>query len=250
MKRWIGKIGLTSLWCVIVMGFASPAVAEPLGGVSACALAEGVPAKAHPLRQHPSLRAIFQALDAAGSDQKKNARVLARFEKLLRPIYRDAELVFARPRATSPDRPPRDFEPRPARVFLEKWVFAPNAPMRIGRDRIEPAPGVAAGIMLAACRAGERAEAIALGRRLSGPETTAQRAFAALLLAEDGRAEEARELVPELGDGGFVAPFVAAELSADEVERARLHALAGRHVDTPDQASAHATQGRRFAGSP
>lgn len=230
--------------------FASPVAAKPLGELSACALVEGVPARAHPLRQHRRLRAIFRALDEAAGNRRKNQRVLERMQRFLGPIYREAERVFGPPRPAA-DGTIRDFDPRPARAFLERWVFVANAPLRIGRDRVEPAPGLASGMMLAACRAGERGEAIAIARRLSGDETSAQRAFAGLLLIEDGRHDEARELVAELGEEGFVAPFVAAELATNAAERTRLHALAGRHVSTPDQQSALEVQRRRFAaGSP
>lgn len=246
-------IGFTLLSCAFALAIASPATArapERLGGVSACALIEGVPQSAHPLRKHPALRTIFTALDRAANDPKPNKRVLARIDKLLDPLYLEAERAFARPQPATANGPRREFNPRPARAFLERWVFAPNAPLRIGRDRIEPAPGLASAMLLAACRGGERDRAIALARTLSGPETRAQRAFAALLLVEDDRREEALELLPELGEDGFVAPFIAAELATDDGARQRLHALAARHVETPDQASAIASQARRFEGRP
>jgi hypothetical protein len=71
------------------------------------------------------------------------------------------------------------------------------------------------------------------------------------LLLEAGRGDEARELLPELSEEGFIAPFVAAELAAEEArERERLHALAGRHVQTPDQDAAWRAQARRFEVTP
>ena len=102
-------------------------------------------------------------------------------------------------------------------------------------------------MLLAACRSDQRTRAIAVGRTLSGPEARAQRAFAALLLVEDGRADEARELLWDLGEEGFVAPFVGAELAEDVETRERLHDLAGRHVQSPDQETAWRAQKKRFA---
>lgn len=234
----------TLLCCASALGHASPAAAETLGGVSACALVEGVPGPSHPLRMQPSLRPLFTALDGAANDRKKNQRVLERIEALLRPLYVEAERAFARPPLKDGVAP--EFKPQAARTFLERWVFAPNAPLRIGRDRFEPATGLASAMMLAACRADLRPAAIVIGRSLSGPEAQALRAFTALLLLESDRRDEALELLPELGDEGFLAPFVAAELATDPSERGRLHVLAGRHVQTPDQQSAWQTQARRI----
>lgn len=214
--------------------------------MSACALVEGVPGAAHPLRKHPSLRALLGALEGAGQDRKKNARALERIDKLIVPLLNEAEKVFARPTPTR-DGELSEFKPQPARAFLERWVFAPNAPLRIGRDRLEPVPELASAMMLAACRADLRARAVAIGRSLSGDEGRAQRAFAALLLIEDGRVAEARELAWDLGEEGFIAPFVLAELASDPEDRERLHLIAGRHLQTPDQETAWRTQARRFA---
>lgn len=213
--------------------------------MSTCALIEGVPGAAHPLRRHVALKAWFSTLERAGADRARNAAAFARIGKLLEPVYREAEKVFARP-ATKDGAAP-DFKPQPARAFLERWVFAANAPLRLGRDRFEPTVGLASAMMLAGCRGGDRAGVVALGRRLSGPEAAAQRAFAALLMIEDGRRDEALELLPELGEEGFVAPFVAAELATDATQRARLHEVARRHIQTPDQETAWQTQDRRFA---
>lgn len=217
---------------------------ETLGGVSACALIEGVPGASHPLRMHASLKPLFASLDGAANDRSKNLRVLDRIEGLLTPLYVEAEKAFARPPQKDGVAPP--FKPQAARAFLERWVFAANAPLRVGRDRIEPATGLASAMLLAACRADRRPSAIALGRSLSGPEAASQRAFAAFLLLEANRRDEALELLPELGDEGFLAPYVAAELATTASERERLHDLARRHVQTPDQDTAWHAQVRRF----
>ena len=93
MKTMIGR-GIALLCCAIALGQASPAAAESLGGVAACALIEGVPGAAHPLRKHPALKPLFASLDAAGHDRGKNARVLERLDKLLTPLYLEAERAF------------------------------------------------------------------------------------------------------------------------------------------------------------
>lgn len=243
--------GIALLCCAIALAHASPSTAAEgpaLGGVAACALVEGVPGPAHPLRKHPALKPLFASLDAAGQDRNKNARVLERIEKLLAPLYVEAEKAFARPPIK--DGVAQPFKPQAARDFLEKWVFAANAPLRIGRDRIEPATGLASAMLLAACRADRRPAAIALGRVASGPEAQSQRAFAALLLLEGDRRDEALELLPELGDEGFLAPYVAAELATDATERTRLHDLARRHMQTPDHETAWREQAKRFEGRP
>jgi len=225
-----------------------PAAVESLGGVSACALIEGVPGTSHPLRMQASLKPLFVSLDAAANDRKKNLAVLDRIEKLLKPLYVEAEKAFARPPQKDGAAPA--FKPQAARTFLERWVFAANAPLRVGRDRIEPATGLASAMLLAACRADRRPDAIALGRSLSGPEAQSQRAFTALLLLEAHRRDEALEFIPELGDEGFLAPYVAAEVATDASERERLHDLARRHVQTPDQDTAWHAQARRFDSKP
>ena len=149
----IGR-GMALLCCAFALGHASPGaaadgdpVSPALGGVAACALVEGVPGPAHPLRKHPALKPLFTSLDAAGQDRKKNARVLERMEALLAPLYVEAEKAFARPPIK--DGVAQPFKPQAARAFLEKWVFAANAPLRVGRDRIEPATGLASAMLLA-----------------------------------------------------------------------------------------------------
>lgn len=232
---------------------ATARASTPLFGVSACTLIEGVPAPSHPLRKHPALRSALASLQQAGTDKKKNAAVLGRFDAFLDPLYRQAELAFARPRYDKEKETYEAFSPAPARAYLERWVLAVNAPLKVGLERFEPVSELSAAMTLAACRADHRPRAIALSRVATGPEARSLRAFAALLLLEEARRDEARELVPNseaLGDEGFVAPLVAAELATAPAERARLHEIAGRRIQTPDQETAWRTQARRFAAQP
>jgi hypothetical protein len=185
-------------------------------------------------------------LTAAADDKKKNAAAFAQFEKALTPAWRDAAKTFARPLIDPRTEEAYPFRSAPARAFLETWVFAPIAPLRIGVDRFEPALEVAAMMAFAACRGGLIDEAIAVTRGASGGEAAPLRAFAALLLIEAGRRTEALELVPTLGEAGFLAPWVQVELSDDGNEKRRLHALAGRQTQTPDQQLAWQVQAGRL----
>jgi len=81
------------------------------------------------IKRCSSLRPLFTALEAAANDRKRNQRVLERIEALLRPLYVEAEKAFARPPLKDGVAP--EFKPQAARAFLERWVFAPNAPLRI-----------------------------------------------------------------------------------------------------------------------
>lgn len=225
---------------------AAPPSSAPLGGVSACTLIELVPAPGHPLRRHPALKAGAYTLDKAGDDARRYALALGTFERNLARAFKDATSLFARPTINARTGEPNPFRSEPARFFLERWVFAPNAPLRVGEERFEPAPEVAALMAFAACRAGLPERAIQLTRGLSGDEAAPLRAFAALLLLEAERRDEALELLPTLGERGFLAPWVAAELSPAPDERLRLHALAARQLQTPDQALAHRAQALRF----
>ena len=58
------------------------------------------------------------------------------------------------------------------------------------------------------------------------------------------------ELLPELGDEGFLSPYITAELTTDPAERTRAHDLARRHMQTPDHETAWREQAKRFEGPP
>ncbi len=247
----------TALVCASPMALAEPEPttgpnttatppARPLGGQSACGLIELVPPATHPIRKHPALRRAVTALTAAADNKKKNAEAFAQFAKALAPAWRDAAKAFERPAVDPRTDESYPFKTAPARAFLEAWVFAPIAPLRIGVDRFEPALEVGAMMAMAACRAGLVDEAIAVTRGASGDEAAPLRAFAALLLIEAGRRAEAIELAPTLGEAGFLAPWVRVELTDDPNEKRRLHALAGRQTQTPDQQLAWQIQAGRL----
>ena len=259
VPRWHpGRKSRALVAAILLTAIGSVAHAStPLYGVSACTLVEGVPSPTHPLRKHPALRSALVALQQAGTDKKKNATALGRFDAFLDPLYKQAEVAFARPRYDKDKETYDAFTPGPARAFLERWVLAVNAPLKVGLERFEPVSELTAAMTLAACRADNRSRAIALSRAATGPETRALSAFAALLLLEDRNVDEARELVRRFeggagttGDEGFVAPLVLAELASDGAERARLHEVAGRRIQNPDQEAAWRAQARRFAAEP
>jgi hypothetical protein len=99
----------------------------------------------------------------------------------------EAETVFRVARgADGASKPYNDARRSKARAWLERWVIRPGAPLRVGEFGFEPAPGLRAALMLAACRGGDREAAIAYGRRARGDDEGQARAFAALLLLAGG----------------------------------------------------------------
>ncbi|PKN57649.1 MAG: hypothetical protein CVU56_09930 [Deltaproteobacteria bacterium HGW-Deltaproteobacteria-14] len=224
-------------------GAAAPSPARPLCGVSACALLEGLPGPKDPIREQRAVAGAFRALDRA-RDQKAFAAAHARFERVLAPLFAEAARVF------HPTGEDAEVDPKRAQRFLSRHVFGRDALLRIGDEAFEPRPELAAALALTACRAGDPDAAIAVGRGVGGADTAALRAFSALLLLEAGRRDEALELLPTLGDEGFLAPWIAAELATDADSRRALHTRAARRVVTPDQQTALREQTRRFDAAP
>jgi len=211
----------------------------PLGGLSACELLEGVPAAVDPIRQAEPFVRAFRLLDGAGRDEARNAAALSAFERAVTGLMREAQRVFHPPRGRSVDH-------RQAQRFLSTRVLGKGAVLRVGLERFEVRVGIAAAMALAACRADDRPAAVRAARGTTAAEAGHLKAFAALLLLEDGRPEVASELTAELGDDdGFLAAFVRAELAPEGDARRALRALAARRVVNPDQAHALDAQGRR-----
>lgn len=225
-----------------LFALAVPAEApRPLAGVSGCALVEGAPGEADPIRGAPPVARAFKALDAARGDARRFLAAFARFDKALAPLFREARAAF---------HPEGELDRARARRFLARYVFAKDGVLRVGREGFEPRVEIAAAMAFAACRGGAREAAIAVGRAATGEEGAGLRAFAALLLLEGGDRAEAVELVATLGEGGFLAPWLEAELADDDAERRVAHARAAKRVATPDQATALAEQRRRFGLAP
>lgn len=215
-------------------------------GVSICTLIEGVPGKGHPVRKAPRFSAAFVALDRAGHDRARNARAHQQLVRALEQLWADAERVFKRPPARA-DGSPGTFPNGPAQAFLQAWVLSKHAPLVVGLERFEPSVELAAALAVAGCRADRLDAVLSLTRGLTGTDAGSLRAVAALLLIEDGKLDEARELAATFGEQGFLAMFAAAELEADPDKRRMLHARAGERVSNADQTEAWRRQDRRFA---
>jgi len=213
---------------------------RPLAGLSPCALLEGLPGPKDPIRRQRAVSAAFRALDRARSP-KAFGKAHAAFVRVMAPLFDKAAQIF------HPAGEDAEVEPKRAQRFLSRYAFGQDALLRIGDEAFEPRPEIAAALALSACRAGDHDAAIAVGRSVGGSDTAPLRAFSALLLLEAGRREEAAELLPSLGDEGFLAPWVSAELAPDADTRRRLHGLAARRVVTPDQQVALREQARRMA---
>jgi hypothetical protein len=222
-----------------------------LVGGDPCALVEGVPTSGDPLRKSPRVRSAFAALEQAGAEAKALARAHGKLRAALAGLLGEAETVFRVARgADGASKPYNDARRSKARAWLERWVIRPGAPLRVGEFGFEPAPGLRAALMLAACRGGDREAAIAYGRRARGDDEGQARAFAALLLLAGGRDDEARELRDTLGDRGFLAAFVGAYLATDADAVRRLAATAHRRVTTPAQQDAARAQATRLGVGP
>jgi hypothetical protein len=216
-----------------------------------CALVEGVPGPKDPLRSVGRLRAGFGAMVKAGADARALMGAHRKLEAALAGLLDESERVFrVSVGADGGATPWRDARRKKARAWLERWVSAPGAPLRVGELGFEPVPGLRAALMLTACRGGDREAAIRYGRRARGEDEGHARALAALLLLAAGRAEEAQELRDTLGDGGFLAPFVGAYLAEEVGPRRILAATAKRRVTTPAQEDAARAQASRLRVGP
>lgn len=244
---------LAVVQCTLVAGVARAADATPvldapdavtpgpgsLTNVSVCALLEGVPAAADPARKLKPFAAAFTALDRAGRDPRRAKAAYDAFARPLARILAEAAKVF-HPGGD------REVDPRRAQRYLARYVLGRDAVLRMGDEGFEPRPEIATAMTLAACRARAVDEALGASRGMSGGDNAPLRAFAALLLLDEGRADEARELLPDLGEESFLANWVRAELATDPEARLASHRLAGKHLVTPDQETALKAQKARL----
>lgn len=234
-------LGLT--WPAGASAPAPPPAERPLAGVSPCALVEGLPGPLDPIRRVPALAPALRALDLA-RDPAAFRRAHARLVTPIARLLAEAAVIFhpaGEGAVVDPDR---------AQRFLSRHVLAKDGLLRVGDESFEPRPELAAALAWAACRADLRADALATARRPRGPDGAPLRAFAALLLLEQGERAAAADLAPDLTHEGFLGPYVLAELATDPAERQALHALARRHLVTPDQHTALREQALRFEATP
>lgn len=240
--RWRGWLALALVPCALLAASARAGDEDPSPGaltnVSVCALLEGIPGPEDPVRKLAPFSAAFTALERADHDPRRARAAYDAFARPLAAILREAARVFHPRRG--------EVDPRRAQRYLARYVLGRDAVLRMGAEAFEPRPEIAAAMTLAACRARAVPEALAASRALTGPDNAALRAFAALLLLDQGRADEARELLGELGEEGFLANWVRAELTTDPEARLAAHRLAGRHLVSRDQETALKAQKARL----
>lgn len=213
---------------IAIAGLTAPpsaaATGDLLEGRDICELFDGVPNSTSPLRKAKSVRRAYKTL-ARAKKPADFARAQTQLERAVDGVFQAATRAF-HPKG-------RDVNRRAASAFLKRHVYTRDALVIIGVDRLEPRPEIAASLVYAACRAGNTTQAIAWARRSSGDI----RGVAAALLIADGRAKEASEQLPDLGDG-FISHVARAALTADATKR-RAHLLAARRqAVTPAQLTA------------
>ena len=219
----------------------SPATGAPMAAEWTCALIEGVPEAGAPVR---ATRRIGRLLVDIANPKATPKQLSKRFDALERHIARaltESKRVFH-------DKPRRAWnagDKKRAARFLEKHVLGQRPTLHIGAVGFEPRPGVRAAMMSAACRAGRYDDAIRWGRRASRPEEASARAFAALLLWQQGELSAARELIGGGQGDSFLTAWITAELSTDPEERRRQRAAARRRTTTEAQRRAVTSQAAR-----
>ena len=204
-------------------------------------LIEGLPEAKAPLRKLRSVRSILRAIDNPKATAGEMGKRFRQLESLIHDALDDSKRVFH-------DVPRRDWvarDQKKARRYLEKHVLGKHPLLQIGTIGFEPRQGLRAAMMYAACRAGDFEGAIRWGRRASRREEAPARAFAALLLLDQGRQAEAKELLSAIRGPSYLTAWVRAELSDDPDERRRQRAIARRRVTTGAQQDAAAAQARR-----
>ena len=210
-----------------------------LAGGDACRLVEGLPAPNDPVRQAPSVRAAFRALDRAGDEPAALRRAGAALERSVATVLDEARRVF-HPRGGALDK-------GQARRFLERHVLGRRPVLRITDTHFRPLGAIQSALVFATCRGGDRATALAQARR---SDEAGLRAFAALLLLEAGREDEARELLGGGPSGTFLEAWIRAELAPGIDQRRVEHAAAARRASTPAQRAAVDTQAARRERAP
>jgi hypothetical protein len=239
MLRLIALLSLCTALTLLVP--AGPAEASELTQGSPCMLVEGLPEAKAPLRQVRSVRRILRAIDNPKAPAAEMSKRFEQLESLVHSALDEAKRVFhAKPR--------RDWDARDqkrARQYLEKYVLGKHPLLQLGTTGFEPRQGLRAAMMYAACRADRSEDAIRWGRRASRREEAPARAFAALLLIDSARSDEAKELLSAIRGPSFLTAWVRAELSEDLDERRRQRASARRRVTTGAQQDASAAQARR-----
>lgn len=225
--------------------WASPSSAEAseLTQGSPCALIEGLPGPKSPIRRVRSVKKILAGIDNIKASPAQMDKRFVQLEQLVHDALAKAKRVFH-------DTPRRDWtvrDQKKATRYLERNVLGKTPLLQIGTLGFEPQLELRAAMMYAACRAGRNEDAIRWGRRATRREEAPARAFAALLLLDEGRRGEAKELLSVIRGPSFLTAWIRAELVESPKERARQHASARRRVTTGAQQDAVAAQAQRAA---
>ena len=237
MSRYV----LTLALCAALGSISSGASASELTQGSPCALIEGLPGPKSPIRKLRSVKKILKAIDNIKASPAQMGQRFEQLERLVQGALQSAKRVFH-------DTPRRDWTARDqtkAKRYLEQHVLGKHPLLQIGTVSFEPQQEVRAAMMYSACRAGRSEDAIRWGRRATRREEAPARAFAALLLLDNDRRDEARELLSVIRGPSFLTAWVRAELSENPKARQRHRAAARRRVTTGAQQDAVAAQERR-----
>jgi hypothetical protein len=212
----------------LVFGASSASGAERFS-FAPCTLIETLPAKGDPASQAKSYQRLFKTLAKQSPSRKNMARLHSRFVKRTGALLAEAQRTF-QPASKKPSK-------RKMRQFLKRHVLTPYPSLVVADEGFMPTVAVQSALAYTACRAGKVASAIAFARtsqRRPGPLV----AYGALLLIEQQRLNEARELLPHVGTRGFLAPWVQAQLAVRKVAALSFHKMASTRVQLPVQRNA------------
>ena len=209
-----------------------------MAGVDPCQLVENIPGKSSSIRNIPVYRAAYHAIDKAQGGLKKLFKARKVLEKKTASLLSKGRDVFREKNET--------VKRRKIRRFLDKYVYGKTPALVLRDEGFELPTTISTTLSWLHCREGNFDQAIAYARpsHLSpGPLV----AFAALLLVDKGRKKEAMELVPKLGDQGFLAPYMQAELITEFQEKLRFHRMAQIRGGTQAQRDAVSAQRQRYS---
>lgn len=206
----------------MMLALPAPPSAPILGeGVDVCALVEGFPGPKAAIRKIAPFKRGFSQLEKSRGKRRNLRRAKHALEQASSALLAKARGLMGRQGPVAEDRADK----RKIRRFLDAHIMTPTPTLLIVNEGFTLPPTITTTLATLACRLGHPAEAITLARRhaLKSPRLTA---FAALLLIDQDRPQEARELLPHLGTQGFLAPFVRTELIADPQEKLRFFLMA------------------------
>ena len=208
-----------------------------LGG-EICGLVEGLPSKSDPIRRVKAYKSGFRELERSKGALKKLSKARRLLEKESLTLLKQARDVFRERNDT--------IKRRAVRRFLDRHVYSKPPSLVLKDEGFELPASVSTTLAWLRCREGHWKEAIAYARP-AHLEPSSLVAFAALILIDKGRMEEASELQPAMTDEGFLSPFVKVELSADKQEKIRYHRMAKLRATNQAQHDAVAIQQRRHS---